>query len=108
MDQLFEHSILPTLLSLPTVTPEMDSITLLKLGYTAALQLAMMSDDPHNANRRRLLDAIVRDGILAGYYHASDYLSIIDVLMDNIVKVVSCLGVFSVKHMPVSASALPC
>ncbi|KAG8417842.1 hypothetical protein J3458_005301 [Metarhizium acridum] len=99
MDQLFERTILPTLLLLPTVTPEKDSLTLLKLGYTAALQLATTSGDSHNANRRRILDLIVRDGILEGFRHAADYISVVDVLMQSVAKVVSCLGIFSIKHL---------
>lgn len=102
MDQLFERTILPTLLLLPTATPEKDSVTLLRLGYTAALQLATTSGDSHNANRRRILDMIIRDGILEGFRHAADYISVVDVLMQYVAEVVSCLGIFSIKHLKVS------
>lgn len=104
--QLFENTVLPTLLLLPTLTPERDSVNLLSLGYTAALQLATISPDHHGANTRRLLDAVVRDGLLAGYRHASDYILIVDILMQNIVKAVTCLGIFCTKHLAVSSSPL--
>jgi hypothetical protein len=101
IDKLFENTILPTFLLLPTLTPEKDSIMLLRLGYQAALTLATVSKDSHNSNRRRLLDVIVRDGILAGYHHAQNYVRITDVLMQNMAKVVACLGVCSIKHISV-------
>lgn len=104
MDHLFENTILPTLLLLPRLTPENDSVTLLKLGYTAAFQLALVDEDHRNTNRKRFLDTIVRNGILAGYYHASDHALIIDVLMGNMAKAVSYLGISATKHLTVSAS----
>lgn len=102
MGQLLENTILPTLLLLPTLTPEKDSVSLLSLGYTAVLQLATMGSGHNGAKSRRLLEAVVRDGLLAGYRHASDYILIVDVLMQNVAKVVSCLGIFCTKHLTVS------
>ncbi|OAA46266.1 tRNA nucleotidyltransferase [Metarhizium rileyi] len=99
IDQLFERTILPTLLLLPTMTPEKESVTLLELGYTAALKLASASGNSHNFKGRRLLDALVRDGLLAGFRHASNYVLVVDVLMNYLGKVVSCLGLFSVKYL---------
>lgn len=106
MDRLFQNTILPTLRLLPALTPERDSVMLLQLGYQAALKLAAVGGDRHNANSRQLLDAVVRDGILAGYHYASDYVSIVDVLLRNMAAVVSRLGIFSTKHLAVSVPGL--
>lgn len=99
---LFEEAVFPTLLFLPNLTPEQDSADLLRLAYPALLQLAEADPDPQSHQRRRLLDRLIRDGIMAGYLHASQYATIVQVLMRNMATTVSCLGIFSVKHLQVT------
>ncbi|PNY29990.1 Uncharacterized protein TCAP_00065 [Tolypocladium capitatum] len=96
---LFEEAVFPMLLFLPNLTPEQDSANLLRLAYPVLLQLAEADPDPQSHKRRRLLDRLVRDGIMAGYSHASQHATIVQVLMHNMAAAVSCLGIFSVKHL---------
>ncbi|KAL3960498.1 hypothetical protein ACCO45_005615 [Purpureocillium lilacinum] len=63
------------------------------------MQLAQADPDPEHPLRRRILDKVLRDGILEGYHHASEHVTIAEILMRNAAGIVSCLGVFSVRHL---------
>ncbi|KAK2603923.1 hypothetical protein QQS21_003858 [Conoideocrella luteorostrata] len=99
---ILENTILPTLLLLPPLTPERDSVALLDVGYQAIINLAAKSSDRRSYSRRQLLDTAIREGIMIGYHHAPGYTLIVKVLMQSTAKLVSCLGIFSVKHLTVS------
>lgn len=99
---LLQDAIFPTLLSLPKLTPEPESAKLLRAAYPVLMQLAQADPDPEHPLRRRILDKVLRDGILEGYHHASEHVTIAEILMRNAAGIVSCLGVFSVRHLQVS------
>ncbi|QUC15904.1 uncharacterized protein UV8b_00145 [Ustilaginoidea virens] len=99
VDRVLESVIMPMLLLVPPLIPEEESVVVLNLGYQAILSLATKNADIHCCSRRRLLDTVVRDGILASHLHALERTSTLKALLDNTAKVVVCLNVFSVKHL---------
>jgi hypothetical protein len=101
---VFQDAIFPTLLYLPSLTPEPESITLLRPAYAALLALAKTDEDTGSAGRRKQLDKLLRDGVFAAYHHASEYIHIVEVLMDVTADIVSALSIYSAKHLQVSQS----
>lgn len=98
---VFQDAVFPTLLYLPSLTPESDSLKLIDPAYRAILAVANMDADQRNPRRRRLLDKLLRDGVLAGYHNASQHVRIVQVLMHQTEAIVRCLGVFATKHLVV-------
>ncbi|UNI20373.1 hypothetical protein JDV02_006467 [Purpureocillium takamizusanense] len=96
---LLQDAIFPTLLSLPSVTPERQSAMLLRAAYPVFLQLAEADPDPNHRFKKNVLDKVLRDGILQGYYHAVEYATIVEILLHSAASVVSCLGLSSVRHL---------
>lgn len=94
---------MPTVLFLPSLTPEAESVMLLRPAYTALLALAKVDEDPRSLGRRRQLDKMLRDGVFAAHLHASEYVHIVEVLMDVTADIVSALGIFAAKHLQVRA-----
>lgn len=90
------------MLYLPSLTPEAESVALLRPAYRALLVLAKSDTDPRSVSRRRLLDKILHDGVFAGFHHASEYISVTEVLMDATAEVVKTLTIYSAKHLQVS------
>lgn len=103
---IFQETLFPSLLFLPSLTPEEESVKLMRQAYNALIVLAEKEPNPRSLARRQLLDKIVRDGILAAYDHASHYVTVVETLMRAIIMVVNCLGVFSAKHLQVRKSIL--
>ncbi|KYK61912.1 hypothetical protein DCS_03057 [Drechmeria coniospora] len=97
--KLLEDAVFPNILSLPSLTPEEESARLLRLAYPVMIQLAKADPNPFSTQRRRVLDRLIREGIMASYFHASQYPMIVQILMRNAADVVACLGVYSVKHI---------
>lgn len=100
---IFEEAVFPTLMFLPTLTPEDESIRLLRLAYRALLLLAGVDHgcDNYNQRTRRLLDRILREGVLAGYHHASENIRLVQVFLETAAAIVDGLGIFCVKHLQV-------
>ncbi|TQV93038.1 tRNA nucleotidyltransferase [Cordyceps javanica] len=100
IDSVFEESVFPSLLFLPTLTPEDESVALLRSAYRTLRTLAVAADaDPAGRNRRALLDKTLREGVLAGYLHASQHIRVVEVLMRATAQVVEALQVYAVKHL---------
>ncbi|OAA56014.1 hypothetical protein ISF_07612 [Cordyceps fumosorosea ARSEF 2679] len=101
VDAVFEASVLPSLLFLPSLTPEAESVPLLRAAYHVlhALALAAGADDPAAARRRALLDRTLREGVFAGYFHASQHVRVVEVLMRAAAEIVQALEVYAVKHL---------
>ncbi|KAK8144705.1 hypothetical protein G3M48_005475 [Beauveria asiatica] len=99
IDAVFRESVLPSLLFLPTLTPESDSVALLRAAYRALRTLALAADDPADGKRRALLDRTLREGVLAGYFHASQHIRVVEVLMQAAAQIVEALQIYAVKHL---------
>lgn len=100
--RLLQESVFPILQYLPNPAPEYESARLLRAAYRVLMQLARAELEPQSPFRRRLLDRVIRDGILANYHHTTQSAVIIEILMDNAAEAVSLLGVLCVKHIKVS------
>jgi hypothetical protein len=101
IDAVFRESVLPSLLFLPTLTLEADSVALLRAAYRALRTLALAADDPADGKRRALLDRMLREGVLAGYFHASQHIRVVEVLMRAAGQIVEELQIYAVKHLQV-------
>ena len=99
LDQVFQQAISPSLYFLPRLTPEKESIEILEPAYQALLQLASVQDD--EKKRVRLLDMLLRDGVLTGYSHAGEHISLAEFLLRQSSCVVDRMGVHAVKHLKV-------
>ncbi|KAF1733951.1 uncharacterized protein CRV24_005483 [Beauveria bassiana] len=99
IDAVFRESVLPSLLFLPTLTPEAESVVLLRAAYRAVRTLALAADDPADGKRRSLLDRMLREGVLAGYFHASQHIRVVEVLMQAAAQIVEALQIYAVKHL---------
>lgn len=99
LDKVFQDAIFPSLLYLPSLTPEAESVPLLQSAYTALVKLAVECWGPNSARRQQFLDKVLRDGIITGYDHASQYSGVVEVLMHNLGEVLNALGILSIKHL---------
>ncbi|KAL6793519.1 hypothetical protein GGI42DRAFT_363714 [Trichoderma sp. SZMC 28013] len=102
VDNVIQDAVFPTLLFLPATTPENESIELLYPAYRVLLQVAQLDPDVKSLRRRRFLDKLLRDGIFVGHYHASQHARIVEVLMNITKDIISCLEIFTAKHLQVN------
>jgi hypothetical protein len=129
---VFEQAVFPTVLSLPRLTPEAESLALLSAAYPALFDMVgFEGSDPappdnetkdlgsENTNdqgvsdrhelqargfteaQRRLLDKIVREGIMVGYHHAKEHIRLVDFLCQTLRRLVDGMGILSVKYLKV-------
>lgn len=101
---VFEDAVFPTLSYLPSLTPEDESVALLGPAFDALLvlagKLASAAEQLESAREeRRLLDKILRQGVLSGYAHCPEHARVVEVLVRNAGSVVGALGVASVKYL---------
>ncbi|KAJ9155112.1 hypothetical protein NKR23_g2546 [Pleurostoma richardsiae] len=97
LGSVFEDAVFPTLLYLPSLTPESESVQLLEPAYAALLTLAGKLQD--GAAKNKLLDKVLRDGIFAGYFHAREHVRIVEVLLRQTSLFVETMGIHAVKHL---------
>ncbi len=100
---LFEDAVFPTLLFLPSVTPENESIQLLGPAYMALLALA--ERQASTSDREKLLDKLLREGVFAAYFHSGEHVRIVEVLAQHTISIIGAMGIQSVKHLKVRASS---
>ncbi|PHH76446.1 hypothetical protein CDD80_1529 [Ophiocordyceps camponoti-rufipedis] len=91
LSSVFEDAVFPSLYFLPGLDSEPESTWLLNEAYRVMLQVANAKPLIH---KRRLLDRIIRDGILATYNHASKSPIAVQTLMRNLAMTVSDLGIY--------------
>jgi hypothetical protein len=103
---VFQEAMFPSLLYLPSLTPENESIKLVSAAYDALLVLAQREADPQSSSRRTLLDKMLRDGILTGYQHASEYIAVVEVLSMKAEAIINQLQMYSAKHVQVGHQLL--
>ncbi|KAF5531914.1 CCA tRNA nucleotidyltransferase mitochondrial [Fusarium napiforme] len=97
--RVFADVIFPLLLYLPSVTPEDESTTILMPAYDVLIKLAQATGDTNSIERRRLFDKILRDGVFAGYFHASQHTRVVRVLLQKATAVINGLGIYTTKHL---------
>ncbi|KAH6889092.1 hypothetical protein B0T10DRAFT_459759 [Thelonectria olida] len=103
---VFEDLAFPALLHLPSITPVDESIKLLVPAFQVLINLAEISQSPQSPERRRLLDKVLREGVFAAYFHASQYVRLVQVLVESMESIIKCLGIYSTKHLKVQNTAL--
>lgn len=111
LGEVFEEALLPCLTYLPTLTPQDESVELLSLTYPTLLLLADVRyppnadpvsspSSPDSPPRTKLLDTLLRKGILYGYQHAAEYPTITTALFTHLASILDHLGIDAVKHLP--------
>ncbi|KAI0451456.1 hypothetical protein F5B21DRAFT_527977 [Xylaria acuta] len=127
---VFEQAVFPTVLSLPSLTPEAESRALLTAAYPALFDMAGIEDsgsvDTENENQqvggkgiddkavgderdprsrgfseaqRKLLDKIVREGIMTGYHHTKEHVQLVDLFCQTLRDLMDGMGILSVKYL---------
>ncbi|CAN8102566.1 unnamed protein product [Discula destructiva] len=104
--QVIEDAVFPTLLFLPTITPEAESELLLAPAYHSLLMLARKTDlkvksgpSASRTPRARLLDKMLRDGVFPAYSHVKEHAVIVRRLFCVAGILVREMGINSVKHL---------
>ncbi|KAK4199679.1 mitochondrial CCA tRNA nucleotidyltransferase [Triangularia verruculosa] len=98
LGQVFADAVFPTLSYLPSLTPEDESLQLLKPAYEALLVLAGKQPTTGNA-KNAMLDKLIREGIFTGYFHAKSHVKIVELLCRETVEILGAMGVGGVKHL---------
>lgn len=78
---LFTKALQPLLLSLPSLTPERNSIQILPIAYDTMFKLYRLSIDD-NLKRYSLLSALLNDTLLPSIGKCKDYIDLTLILMD--------------------------
>jgi hypothetical protein len=119
LGSVFEDALMPCLTYLPSLTPERDSVAILSTAYPALFALTRTrfpspapppssstsspptsTADPNRSARVKILDTILRKGILHAYAHGNgQYPAITNVLFLNLASLLNELGIDSVKHL---------
>ncbi|KAK1596243.1 uncharacterized protein LY79DRAFT_509761 [Colletotrichum navitas] len=104
LGEVFEQSVFPSLLSLPGVTPEDESLQLLGPAYNAITELAKtwFPNGESTPAKMKLLIKVLREGVLAGYWHASEYVGVVELLAQKSIPIISQLGPYAVPHLKAS------
>jgi hypothetical protein len=101
LSEVFEEALMPCLTYLPTLSTPEESVAMLSVTYSTMLVL-MQTRFPRGENapqRAKMLDTMIRKGILYGYTTASEYPSIVTTLFTNLALIFDELGIDSVKHI---------
>lgn len=103
LGEVFQNALMPCLLHLPTLTPEEESLLLLKAVYPTLVKLVntRYPGDADSAPRMKAFDQVFRYGILKGYAHAGEHVKIAKLLVDNITDLINQMGIKSIKHLKV-------
>ncbi|RYC62528.1 hypothetical protein CHU98_g3687 [Xylaria longipes] len=138
---VFEQAVFPTVLSLPSLTPEAESRALLGAAYPALFVMAGIEDsgsaDTGNKDKRvggegtndqaagdergfrskgfseaqrKLLDKIVREGIMTGYHHAKEHVQLVNLFCQTLCRLVDGIEIlvdpFGTQYPPTLLSAI--
>ena len=82
-------------------------MALLVPAYGALLMLAnkqpaVGKDGIRGGPKNRLLDKMLREGVLMGYFHAKEHVQIVAVLCRQTAAILNEMGVHAVKHLKVN------
>ncbi|KAF7523879.1 hypothetical protein G7054_g11619 [Neopestalotiopsis clavispora] len=103
-------AIFPAVLFLPTLTPEEESVRILNVAYPALFQIAGLpypedaigepvKQPEFSEAQRKMLDRIIRQGLLVGYHHASEHIRLTELFCNKATSIVNGMGILAVKHL---------
>lgn len=112
--KVFEDAIFPTLHFLPRLTPVDESIQLLEQAYSTLLILASrqaqglstMPSSRSTESYMKLLERMLRHGVLSAYDHAKEHVRIVQLLFEQTIKILNEMDIYAVKFLRVSFSGL--
>jgi tRNA nucleotidyltransferase (CCA-adding enzyme) len=96
--QMFTDELFPLFTYLPTLTPEEESVLVFDHAFSALVTLSLIEE----AKDERMLDKIVREGVLAPLFHFTSPLSypnLTTVILTHLSAVLDELRIKSVKHL---------
>ena len=97
--EVFEQTVEPLLLYLPTLTPEEESIALLDAAYPALIAI-VNARYPDGADQKRLKRlSLLLDQVLKSIGHVSDHSRLVSLLLVQVSEVVKLMGVDSVAQL---------
>ncbi|OTA98107.1 hypothetical protein M426DRAFT_123417 [Hypoxylon sp. CI-4A] len=109
--EVFEQAVFPAVLYLPSLTPEDESLQILSAAYPVLIEMAGIKypyaegEQQHQPPpqftepQRKLLDKIIREGIMVGYHHAKDHIKIVGLLCEILTCIINGMGILAVKHL---------
>ncbi|EMR63764.1 putative trna nucleotidyltransferase protein [Eutypa lata UCREL1] len=110
--QVFEDAVFPAVLYLPSLTPVEESVAILNAAYPALMVLVGINLElaanelcteattaTFTQGQQKLLDRLVREGILVGYHHASEHVRIVELLCYQLRCIVNWMGILTVKYL---------
>ncbi|KAB2110373.1 hypothetical protein AG0111_0g496 [Alternaria gaisen] len=102
---IFAEALLPMFTYIPSITPEAESVTLLKEVFPTVTLLAQLlpADTDKGDSRERFLDKILREGVLSPLAHfprPSSYAELATLIMSHVPVLLGLMGIGTVKHLP--------
>ncbi|KAI1383623.1 uncharacterized protein F4822DRAFT_83069 [Hypoxylon trugodes] len=106
---VFEQAVFPAVLHLPTLTPEDESLQILSAAYPVLIEMAglnypssdLEAKQPQQIteDQRKLIDKIVREGVMVGYHHAKEHIRLVGLFCETLVCIVNGMGIIAVKYL---------
>lgn len=96
-DSMFSSELFGFFSFLPTLTPEDESIALLKNVYPALIAICKAT-----GSEEKMLDKMIRDGVLAPFHHfptPNTYPKLATLLLTEVAELLDLLKINSVKHL---------
>lgn len=103
LGDVMEEAMIPTLSFLPTLTPVDESLLLLHAAYDTLLKLTdvRFGDEKSRQKRQKVLDKLLREGVLHGMNHCHQNIEIIRLLLTVMEKLIHRMGIQTIKHLKV-------
>ena len=103
LGKVFQDALTPALAYLPPLTEQVDAERLLKVLYPTLLALCkyQYSTPKEMLKRNKMLDKILRSGILTGLSYSGENIKISTLLIDQIPVIVDEMRIQCVKHLKV-------
>ncbi|KAF3003776.1 CCA tRNA nucleotidyltransferase, mitochondrial [Curvularia kusanoi] len=99
-DEVFASALWPLFTYIPSLTPESESITVFQSVYEPMRSLATLSRSEDK--QAKFLDKLMREGVLAPLSHfptPATYPNLARVIIDEIPRIATLLGIETVKHL---------
>ncbi|CAN9208447.1 unnamed protein product [Alternaria sp. RS040] len=102
---IFAEALLPMFTYIPSITPEAESVTLLKEVFPTVTLLAQLlpADTDKGDSRERFLDKLLREGVISPLAHfprPSSYAELATLIMSHVPVLLGLMGIGTVKHLP--------
>ena len=109
LNEVLAEAILPSLSLVPPLCSEQDAIELHNAAHATLIQLAKVPspDNQPGFVDVSLLDRLIRLGVINGLTYGRDHVLLKKTLMDIGRSIVRELGIYTVKHLHVSADPAP-